>query len=600
MQGRNFQVRSLSWLSSILLLAALVLLNAVYARSATRIDLTEEGLYTLSDGSRSILGSLEDPVTIKVFWADVPATFDHTKRYVAALLDEMGDASGGRVQSTWVDMSEESGEEEASELGVQQYIYQAPHGKEVRQAKGYMSLVIEMGEEKPKAYDALAGLQPQLEYLIVSTIYQRSRITKPVIGMISNRPFNPFGGQRQQGVFTEFEAFLQQRFSSGARTYLDLASPVPEDVDVLIVARPRNLTAEQVYNFEQFLLRGGRGILLEDPADLANVLGRERQQAEPHASGFGDWLMHLGVTVERGAVADFRYPSGYPRSRYEFVRYPYWPQIQRPFMSVENPVMRNTPPMTLYWPAALSVDLAKHEAAGRTATVLATTSDGGFRRGDITGLGEAEESAEGKLLEEVPLVVMIEGPMTSFWLGKPIPGSEKPAEEEAPAIPGLGPIAPPPVAPGGDVPAKDVPKKDEPKKDAPKKEGDATGSPDGDGDEDADAEEEDEAQGPARIEKGDIRLLVVGDADFLDDRIVRAPVTQQLNGNVGPRFVIGAAEWMSGSDELLALRARAADPRNLEEIEEADQDLIKHLNLWVVPLLVILAGLTMFFVRRSS
>ncbi|MDF1700207.1 MAG: Gldg family protein, partial [Planctomycetota bacterium] len=79
MQGRNFRVRSLSWLSGFLLLAVLVMLNAVLARAATRIDLTEEGLYTLSDGSRKILGELEDPATIKVFWADVPVRFDHTK-----------------------------------------------------------------------------------------------------------------------------------------------------------------------------------------------------------------------------------------------------------------------------------------------------------------------------------------------------------------------------------------------------------------------------------------------------------------------------------------------------------------------------------------
>ena len=45
MQGRNFRVRSLSWASCLLLLLVLVLLNTVFARAATRIDLTEEGLY---------------------------------------------------------------------------------------------------------------------------------------------------------------------------------------------------------------------------------------------------------------------------------------------------------------------------------------------------------------------------------------------------------------------------------------------------------------------------------------------------------------------------------------------------------------------------
>ncbi len=43
--------------------------------------------------------------------------------------------------------------------------------------------------------------------------------------------------------------------------------------------------------------------------------------------------------------------------------------------------------------------------------------------------------------------------------------------------------------------------------------------PSRDGDEEADA---DEAQGPTRLEKGDIRLLVMGDADMIDDRLVGA------------------------------------------------------------------------------
>ncbi len=624
MQGRNFQIRSLSWLSSALLLIVLVLLNGVFARAGSRVDLTEEGLYTLSDGSRSILGRLKDPVIIKVFWQGVPTRFDHTKRYVASLLEEMDGASDGKVQSSWVDLSEDSGKDEARELGVEQYVFQAEHGDEVRQAKGYMSLVIEMGEEKARNLDVLHNIRDRLEYLIVSTIYQRSRVTTPVIGFVSNKPFNPFGGGRQPGQFRAFEQMLSRSFGSGARTYLDLDSDVPEDVDVLIIARPRNMTAEQVYRFEQFLLRGGRGIVLEDPVDLDNVLGRAAQQAEPHASGLADWLAHVGVTLERGAVADFKWNSKFPRSRTDFVNYAYWPKVLPDFMSDENPVTRATPPMSLYWPSALSIDMPKHEAAGRTATVLATTSPSGYRRSDITGLAQADETADGKLLEEVPLIAVVEGPLTSFWLGKPVPGSTPPelppgdepkdaepkgaepqdaepkdedAKEEAPkkaegspdGAPSGSPDGAPSGSPDGPAPKGSDPK-EAPKKAAPKPD-------DGDGDEEADAEE---AKGPARLEQGDIRLLIMGDADMIDDRLVGAWVTQAVNGNVGPSFVVSAAEWMSGSDELLALRSRAMNPRNLDKMEPGKRDFLKHLNLFLVPLLVILMGLTMFFVRRTS
>ncbi|MDA1196221.1 MAG: Gldg family protein [Planctomycetota bacterium] len=623
MQGRNFRIRSLSWLSSGLLLVVLVMLNGVLARAGSRLDLTEEGLYTLTDGSRAILGRLKDPVTVKVFWHDVPVRFDHTKRYVSALLEEMSDASNGKVKSTWVDMSEDSGQEEASELGVEPYVFTVMHGKEARQAKGYMSLVIEMGEEPPRAFDVLFQLQDQLEYLIVATVFQRSRTELPVVGIVSNRTFNPFGGP-QQGPFSDFEGMMQRTFGAGARTDVSLDEAVAEGIDVLILARPRDLTEAQVARFEQYLLAGGRGIVLEDPADLENVLGRDAMSAEPHPSGLEGWLGHLGVTVERGAVADFEFPSGFPRSQQEFLRYPYWPQVQREGMDSENPVMRNTPPMTLYWPAAISVDAPRQAAAGRTVTVLARTSGNGYRRGDITGLGRADESPEGKLLESVPLIVLVEGPLQSYWLGKPDPTAKAPdaADARGGGIPGFD--LPGPDAPRGDEPGEPVepdepgegsgspdgaPADDAPGKDADEKKADekkpAEPEDEGDGDEDADATEEESgddesAEGPPRLETGAIRLLVMGDADFLDGRLMNAWVTRYVNGNIGPGFVLGAAEWMSGSDELLALRARAMNPRNLDEIEDSTQSLLKSLNLFLVPLLVILAGLTMFFVRRMA
>ena len=89
MEGLNFRIRSLSWLSCLLLFCVLVMLNVVFARSNVRLDLTEEKLYTLSDGSKKILRRLEDPVTLKVFWHNVPLQFEGAKRYLAALLEEM-------------------------------------------------------------------------------------------------------------------------------------------------------------------------------------------------------------------------------------------------------------------------------------------------------------------------------------------------------------------------------------------------------------------------------------------------------------------------------------------------------------------------------
>ena len=75
-KSSNFRVRSMSWLSCLALLAVLVLLNTVFARSYVRADLTEEDKYTLHPASRKILGGLQDPCSIRVFWDSVPLVAD--------------------------------------------------------------------------------------------------------------------------------------------------------------------------------------------------------------------------------------------------------------------------------------------------------------------------------------------------------------------------------------------------------------------------------------------------------------------------------------------------------------------------------------------
>jgi hypothetical protein len=372
--------------------------------------------------------------------------------------------------------------------------------------------------------------------------------------------------------------------------------------------------------------------------------------------------------VESDVVADFAAPSLYPRD--EIVWYPYWPRVLPESMDQDHPLTRAFPPMPLFWPAPISVDRPKHEEAGRTVTILATTSDKGYRRGHVDGLKEADEAPSGKMLEKVPLIVLVEGPMASFWAGKPAPGEEKAPDEggtgegeaagdEAPgngkAAEGDGSESGAPedagegAAPGedggddaGKQPPEDVGDPDGPGGDAAPPDGDDGDEDNGDGDGDGDADAEDPPEGPgeggdeppakgdepasppegpggdaqappaeggdaeeappagpARLEQGDVHLLVIGDAELISDYFSPRTPLGMRNGAAGFDFVGGAASWFGGSDELLALRARAANPRQLDKIEDGTRSLLKWLNLALVPLLVLLAGITVFIVRRS-
>src|SRR5690625_7734190 len=72
-----------------------------------RVDLTEQGLYTLSSGSVDILKGLEEPVTLNFYFsedasADFPMVRNFARR-VQELLDEMSERAGGQLVVNRID-----------------------------------------------------------------------------------------------------------------------------------------------------------------------------------------------------------------------------------------------------------------------------------------------------------------------------------------------------------------------------------------------------------------------------------------------------------------------------------------------------------------
>ena len=67
----------------------------------------------------------------------------------------MADAGEGKLEITWVDMTDEEGPDAANKLGVEEFTFGAVEGDEFRQTKGYMSLAIEMADETPTVLNRL-------------------------------------------------------------------------------------------------------------------------------------------------------------------------------------------------------------------------------------------------------------------------------------------------------------------------------------------------------------------------------------------------------------------------------------------------------------
>ena len=95
----------------------------IWFRSA-RLDLTENGLYTISDGTKNILRGLKEPVTLRLYYsAEQAADYPNVRAYaqrIRDLLDEYRSIAGANLVVEEIDPAPFSAaEDQAISAGLQ-------------------------------------------------------------------------------------------------------------------------------------------------------------------------------------------------------------------------------------------------------------------------------------------------------------------------------------------------------------------------------------------------------------------------------------------------------------------------------------------------
>jgi ABC-2 type transport system permease protein len=619
---------ALSWIAATLLVIALVLGNAAVSRAGVRADLTEQRLYTLSDATRRVVGGLTDPLRVRAYWGtEIPSSALPVRRRLEGLLDEYASIGDGRVDVQWVEMNDD-GRREAGEKGIPESGFQVREGQKMSVSQAYNGLAL-MYEDRVEVVGPLTEMSEDasqyqmrndLEYAVTSAVYKLSRTRGVVVGIVSDAApmnfMNPQGGDR----FAVLGRHLESVYGNDLRRSVSLDEPVATDLAVLLVIAPKDWPEKKVWHLEQFLLRGGKVLLLHDAADVRVAWGGQ----PPNRSGLEDWLRSHGVEVLPGVAAEFdtRAMCRAVTQARELIPYAYWPLLRSMTIDQDCPGTRGMDGVPLYWASELAVDAAAQKAAGRTSTLLATTTEQGWRKDTTDGL-TVQERPDGKALGKRALMVSLQGTFTSFWKGKPVPGETPPALEEpiVPIEPGMdGESAPamteppPTPEPAMGEPAMEEPAMGEEPKEppAPAREGapeKASEEPKGPpGPEGAPGEPgappAPPSAGPARLDEGKGVLVILGDADTVSNDFsgtrgdITGGATEVINKLGGFFFVPNVIDWLSGSDDLIALRARGAVSRKLEEIDAAAAGRVKLWNYLLAPLAVLVAGLFVYFVRR--
>ena len=251
---------------------AFVAFNLLSSQTITqaRLDLTEQQLYSMSDGIRRIIDGLKEPVKLDFYFSDKAAKDLAPLRNYARRVEEMLRAyereAGGKIRLQVIDpepFSEE--EDQAAESGLQA----VPLNQAGDQL--YFGLVGKSGANNQQVIAFFSLDQEEfLEYELSRLLQGLSSPQHPVVGLLSALPMNGgFDPQTRQptSAWMVLEEIRQQFQVESLKAGIDL---IPEQVSVLMLVHPKGLPDATLYAIDQFVLRGGKLLVFVDPLSEAD------------------------------------------------------------------------------------------------------------------------------------------------------------------------------------------------------------------------------------------------------------------------------------------------------------------------------------------
>ncbi|MEZ5499329.1 MAG: Gldg family protein [Steroidobacteraceae bacterium] len=242
-----------------------------------RLDLTENRLYTIADGTRNIIQKLPEPVNLYFFFSAEAAQqvtgLDTYATRVRELLEELASRSGGKLRLSVIDPQPFSEEEDrAAALGLRA----VPMGANGTQVYfGLAGTNSTDGHASIEFFDP--GKEEFLEYDIAKLIYQLGNEKKPAVGWFSSLPMDA-GMDPASGQFRDAWVVLSQ-----ARQLFDVRiidrsglATIDPAIKVLVLVHPKELTPATEFAIDQFVMRGGRVLAFIDP-----LAEQDESAAEP-------------------------------------------------------------------------------------------------------------------------------------------------------------------------------------------------------------------------------------------------------------------------------------------------------------------------------
>ncbi len=524
-------------LAVVLLLIGLVLVNYLASSIPVRIDATAESIYSLSSGTKTMLGKIEEPVTLDLYFTananGLPIRYKNYAARVEEMLRQYVRASRGKLTLNVIHPRPDTPEEEkATAAGLSQQV--AQQGGE----PFFFGLVVTQADQQKNVPAFVPDREQFLEYDLSKLVHSVQQFDKRKLGLLTSLPLQGTNPQEMQMMMMmrrqpqPSQAVMDELGQSFQVVIVEAtATELPAGLDALMVAHPQNVSPKLQFAIDQFLLGGKPVFLALDPSSQ-----HFKRQANPQQQMMGQGpqnvssdlptlLTAYGIQYDpQKVVGDLENATQVQTGGGGVARYPIWLSLRG--AEAFNP--KSLP--TAQLKSAMFIEsgsISKKEGSTVTFTPLVETS---AQAGDIASM-------------------MLQFAQPDDIAKQIIPSGKKTV---AAMVTGKFKSAFPDGAP------KDEPKPDDPTKpDAAKK------------------EEPKPAGESLKESKTNSTLFVIADTDWLfDDYSVRKfsffgqTAAQPFNDNLA--FAANTIEFLGGSQDLISIRGKGSSMREFTVVRKME------------------------------
>lgn len=506
--------RSQTLIQAVIVFGIVVLLNIISIRLFGRIDLTAENVYTLSEASQSLVGSLDDRVSVKAYFTeDLPAPYNGNRRATLDLLNEYKAYAGGNLQFDFINPTGEAGERDAQQEGIAPVQVQVINDDKLEVKRGYMGLVM-LYEDRKETIPVVQNLA-SLEYDLSSALKRLTTTVKKKIGYTTgHQEADPSSFQQAAQMVSGQYDLVPVNLGTGAQ--------VPQDLAALLVIAPQaRFSDSSQYALDQYLMKGGTiAFLLNRFSASLQARSAQERFARSIDVGLDSLLAQYGIRVNADLVRDAQCAPITVMQQQGMFRF----QSQVPFpllplasnFNREHMIVKDLESVLFFFVSSLDTSLAS--ARGLTTEVLVRSSkQSGSQTGFILIDPFQELGPADLALQNIPLAAVVQGSFRSYF-----------AEREPRA--------------------------------------EISSSP-------------------------ETRILVVGDGDFMKD--------EYLASRDNVNFFANIVDYLADDAGLITIRSKNVAQPPLEQVADGTKRILKYVNMFLPPLLIIGYGLIRWQ-RRAS